>query len=262
MKAILPNPAYALDFRLKSPESLLRKIETDSMVKGISVSEAAADIGDALRYTMILPEESFSQSVMSTLNHLDASGAQILKLKNTFVEGASYKGINSNFLTAEGQVVELQFHTEPSFAVKQANHVEYEEARLASTSAERRLALEAQMQASAHGVTLPPGVDAVRLDRVGVPNTGAVRFTGAGTTTTDALAESTYDQIRALKMSDIGTISESTGLSISEATTLKKHLFFGKHSLPVGSPDGVTFQLSRFTADDELAFAWQRAQKG
>jgi hypothetical protein len=58
-------------------------------------------------------------------------------------------------------------------------------------------------------------------------------------------------------MSDISAVAENTGLSTSEATTLKKHLFFGQHSLPLEG--GTGFELSRFAADDEIAFAWQTA---
>jgi hypothetical protein len=59
-------------------------------------------------------------------------------------------------------------------------------------------------------------------------------------------------------MDDIESISTNTGLSTQEATTLKKHLFFGRHNLP---QDATNWNLQRFSADDEIAYAWELAQK-
>lgn len=41
---------------------------------------------------------------------------------------------------------------------------------------------------------------------------------------------------------------------------LKKHIFYGKHSLPLA--DGQGMELRRFSAHDEIAYAWQLAMKG
>ncbi|MNW48356.1 hypothetical protein D3C74_257190 [compost metagenome] len=61
-------------------------------------------------------------------------------------------------------------------------------------------------------------------------------------------------------MKDIEEVARNTSLSIDEIRTMKKHLFFGKHEVP--QPGGIEFRLERFTADDEIAFAWKTAQKG
>lgn len=75
----------------------------------------------------------------------------------------------------------------------------------------------------------------------------------------DESAEAAYSAIRAAKQSDIASVAKSTGLSVKEVQTLKKHIFYGKHQLP--TPDG-SFIRSRFTAHDEIAHAWQKAQSG
>ncbi|MDP5143335.1 RHS domain-containing protein [Rheinheimera baltica] len=53
-----------LDFALKSEASLSRKISTVSEKYNLSLAEAAADINDALRYTMILDSKSFGKNVV------------------------------------------------------------------------------------------------------------------------------------------------------------------------------------------------------
>ena len=68
-----------LDFRLKSQESLSRKILSDSHVKGVSLKEAASNIGDSLRYTMTIPDSNYTQVVNSSLKQLQGNGYKINK---------------------------------------------------------------------------------------------------------------------------------------------------------------------------------------
>ncbi len=83
--------------------------------------------------------------------------------------------------------------------------------------------------------------------------------TGAGFAFTDQASEAAYSSIRRAGMSDITAVAENTGLSEGEVTTLKKHLFFGTHELPINGEDWVRM---RFTADPEIAYAWQQAASG
>jgi hypothetical protein len=53
--------------------------------------------------------------------------------------------------------------------------------------------------------------------------------TGMDNRAYSSLAEQQYDAIRALRRSDIDTVAQNTGLSVADVTTMKKHLFFGKH---------------------------------
>jgi YD repeat-containing protein len=82
---------------------------------------------------------------------------------------------------------------------------------------------------------------------------------GAGMTKLDIAAENGYQRIRDVRMADVRDVSENAGLSLQEATTLKKHLFFGRHEYPI---DGTTVVRARFVADHEIAYAWQTAAKG
>ena len=47
-----------LNNRLKTLDSLTRKIKSDSITQGISLAKAAAKISDALRYTMVIEPAS------------------------------------------------------------------------------------------------------------------------------------------------------------------------------------------------------------
>lgn len=75
-----------------------------------------------------------------------------------------------------------------------------------------------------------------------------------------SLAEQQYDAIRTLRRSDIGTVAKNTGLSAAEVTTMKKHLFFGKHER--FAPEVGKVVRKRFDANDEIAEAWMNALNG
>jgi hypothetical protein len=75
-----------------------------------------------------------------------------------------------------------------------------------------------------------------------------------------SLAEQQYDAIRALRRSDIDAVARNTGLSVEEVTTMKKHLFFGKHKrFDTGAGKVIR---KRFNAQDDIAEAWIKAQNG
>ena len=68
-----------------------------------------------------------------------------------------------------------------------------------------------------------------------------------------SLAEQKYDAIRSLRMSDVEKVATNTGLAVSEVTTMKKHLFFGKHQRFAPEVGGVV--RKRFDANDDIAEA-------
>lgn len=117
-----------LEHRLKSPDSLARKIEDGTKPEKIS---------DALRYTMSFPPEQYTQGVQQVRSDLMANGYQENKVANTFGDGNPYQGINNSY-EKEGQVFELQFHTPETFAIKSGeNHKLYEASRELFTKDER-----------------------------------------------------------------------------------------------------------------------------
>ena len=79
-----------LDSRLKSEESLARKIQTDAAADGITEDEAAAKIADVLRYTLCIREDEYAATVKATLQKLTDAGCSVIKFKNTW-GGFGYK---------------------------------------------------------------------------------------------------------------------------------------------------------------------------
>lgn len=62
-----------------------------------------------------------------------------------------------------------------------------------------------------------------------------------------------------MNLTDVNAVAQNSGLTVAEATTLKKQIFFGRHEYPI---DGSTVIRGRFSADHEIAHAWQTAAQG
>jgi len=148
---------------VKGEGSLARKIATDAALDGVSYEEAAEKIGDRVRYTLKVSEETYADKVGSTLASLEESGFQVYKFKNTWGSGGPYQGVNVNLRTPNGVSMELQFHTRESFYVKESlNHPLYEERRLLSTTPARRAELDRAMIAYEAQVAVPKGAPDLR----------------------------------------------------------------------------------------------------
>jgi uncharacterized Zn-binding protein involved in type VI secretion len=149
-----------LDYRMKSEDSLTRKIADRS--KHESIENITSDINDALRYTLVVDENSYTQSVNTTIAKLESQGFKKLKVKRSWGKGTPYKGINSVFETPSGQAFELQFHTPESFHVKnEVTHGLYEKARLASTPVTEKVAIAKEMIRISDSLKTPLGVEQI-----------------------------------------------------------------------------------------------------
>ena len=120
-----------LEYRLKTVDSLARKIVLDSKEKGIGLEEASELIHDKLRYTMLKGPKAFTDNYFKTVEALNIKGYTMVRVKNTFKKGAVYKGINTLVKEPSGEVFELQFHTPQSAKIKKNElHKLYEEQRI------------------------------------------------------------------------------------------------------------------------------------
>ncbi len=148
-----------LEFRLKSLESLTRKIEADMLMEGATAAEAASAISDALRYTVVTDPRRYTQSTRKVLAELEAQGWS-LRVKNFWEDSTKpYQGVNVAALDPNGQPVEVQFHTPQSFDVKNgAMHKLYEEFREVSATEARRAELEREMWELSRGIEVPHGI--------------------------------------------------------------------------------------------------------
>lgn len=117
-----------LAFRLKSKESLARKVLLDAHTKEIPLDEAAGAIHDVLRYTLCIEPDDYAAKATEALTDLESKGYDVVKFKNTWDDDL-YKGINTQIKAPSGIVFELQIHTPDSFETKESNHVYYETSR-------------------------------------------------------------------------------------------------------------------------------------
>lgn len=151
-----------LEFRLKSQESLARKIISDSINEGISLKEAASKIRDVLRYTTIFDGESFVENY-ETMNKLLNSGEYgIIKVKNTWPLPSPYKGVNTT-LEKDGTLFEMQYHTKESFDLKNGElHKLYEEFRKDGLSDEERASISKKMFNLSNKLNPPRGIENIK----------------------------------------------------------------------------------------------------
>ena len=151
-----------LDFRLKSEESLIRKIETDALLDGISIQEAAKRINDGLRYTTVFDPRNFGVRYGEMKIKLINAGFEVKKVKNTWLDTGPYKGVNT-ILEKDGIAFEMQYHTKESFDLKNGKlHELYEERRLSTTSQKRKFELDEEMVRLSKNLTVPNGIEGVK----------------------------------------------------------------------------------------------------
>lgn len=152
-----------LDFRLKSEESLSRKISQEVIAEpGQYYSQVAARIKDVLRYTIIFPDNAYAAGVQAARDDLIGQGFREVKFKNTW-GGTGYQGINANYQTTDGFVFELQFHTNASHAAKEeGTHTLYEQWRVLDPNSEQAREIQRQMNTVFAAVPVPPGSTTLR----------------------------------------------------------------------------------------------------
>ena len=118
-----------LDFRLKRPDSLTRKLYSEvseAREKGetITLQDAANKMGDIARFTSCFDSEHFKENADKVIRSLQADGYELVKFKNYFQPGASYKGLNCNFRDKQGNLFELQFHTPETMEIKEGYNID------------------------------------------------------------------------------------------------------------------------------------------
>ncbi len=152
-----------LEYKLKTEQSLARKIAEDAKQLNLTEDAAAGNINDALRYTMTYPPDKLTESATKVMADLEAAGYKKVKVKNTFAKEGPYKGLNTVFQSPDGQNFELQFHTPESFHVKDVvTHGMFERARLSSTPLAEQKAIEKEMTEISSKITMPKNIDSVK----------------------------------------------------------------------------------------------------
>lgn len=147
------------DHRLKSPDSLKRKVATDLKEHPENtVDEALARLNDAVRYTFQWPDGEYVTGATIASEVLSAWGNDTTKWSNTWGRAQGYKGLNTGWRAPDSrQRFEVQFHTPASKYAQEETHKLYEEQRLPTTSPERKKELQAQQNALFAAVPVPDG---------------------------------------------------------------------------------------------------------
>lgn len=142
--------AHGLEFRMKSPSSLARKLQTKTGAGVVNPNEPQAvrkvsdRLTDVLRYTAVTADHDQLAGVMTaTVTRLQQRGYTVVEAETMYVDGNSYKGVHVLVRKGTGRPMEIQFHSELSQALKDENHVDYEIERdlrrpLAERAAARR----------------------------------------------------------------------------------------------------------------------------
>ena len=152
-----------LQDRIKSTDSLTRKIQDDSMKDGVTFEQAAGQVSDAVRYTMVFSEQDYASAAQRIDAQLRADGFEP-RTKNFWKEGDPYQGINIK-ATKNGVTAELQLHTPKSLEIKKEIHPIY---KVESKTADPRTKYKLYMREVRYARRIPFPEDRQLLSTIGV----------------------------------------------------------------------------------------------
>jgi hypothetical protein len=149
-----------LDFRLKAEDRLKEKVaEVLKREPDRTPEEVVREVPDAVRYTFCLHAEDYTNGYWDIRQRLEAFGCEMIYNKNCWND-PEYKGINTRWMTPEGNRVEVQFHTRESYHAKQeVTHDAYERIRNPLTSRSERTELKSFQSEVASWVPVPDGAE-------------------------------------------------------------------------------------------------------
>jgi hypothetical protein len=146
------------EHRLKGEDRLKEKIA--AMVKverGMTAAKALREIPDAIRYTFCFQLENYTRGYYDIKERFESRGCEMYYSQNWWTN-PEYKGINTRWVTSEGQRFEVQFHTPDSFHAKHhMTHKAYERIRDPATSREELRELHAFQRQVCELIEIPDG---------------------------------------------------------------------------------------------------------
>lgn len=157
---------YGLENKLKTKESIERKINKNAHEDAETLLNAANDIKDAVRFTTISSEKDFVRNYNIFKKTLEEEGYSESRCKNyfdLFNKGeVKHKSVQSTFTTDDGYDFEVQFHTKASQDAKNKKLPLYEERRKEGIAKERATELERMMEDLAKEVRDPDGIETIK----------------------------------------------------------------------------------------------------
>ena len=148
------------EFRLKGTDRMKQKVTEKLAAQPDRMSEEIVrGIPDAIRYTCCLKANDYAHGVAEIKEGLERHGYEMYYSEN-YWSNPEYKGINSRWVSADGQRFEVQFHTAESFHAKhEVTHEAYERIRNPATSDRERLELRAFQRDVSSWILIPPGAE-------------------------------------------------------------------------------------------------------
>jgi len=145
--------------RLKGEDRLKEKVAEGLATIGPDArpEEILAQVPDTIRYTLCMRAETYTRAYFDIKERLEILGYEMYQSKNSW-DDAEYKGINTRWVTPEGQRFEIQLHTPESFHAKQyITHRAYERIRNTLTSDAERTELEDFQREVSSWIRAPEG---------------------------------------------------------------------------------------------------------
>ncbi len=215
--------------RLKSEHSLFDKLRRLMHKERQTPEEAAAAVDDALRYSVALDPETFVRDYAAILGALDAQGLTRIRVRNSFGKShAAFRAVNVGFIGRDGDGkavrLEIQFHTQQTFDLKEQFHDDYKLAQslhLAGASREQQHAELAQAWGAFDTVAIPPGCTSITDWDIDPPRTDRRR-----TVAVRAGANPHVDRLVAQARTvwrEVGPMLEAIGLDIAKHHSVPKH---------------------------------------
>lgn len=156
----LPSGAspYQLDRRVKSPESLARKIRASQ------ISRKFIPLHDVLRYTALTESaDDLVAAAQEIVHGLRRHGWTVDYTMHSYTDGSRYKGLHA-YLSFPGiDRVEVQFHSSASVKVKETTTTWYQVERSFGAGEETRAAARQRCIDLSATLTTPAGLDELKL---------------------------------------------------------------------------------------------------
>jgi hypothetical protein len=152
---------HQLEFNKKSAGSIARKIvEKQHENPELSIQQVAMQLRDLNRYTLIFEHGEYCNHVLNAQQKLSELGYKLYdhKQKKYFKPNEPYHGYNTSVIDANGNIFELQYHTNETATKQLEGHVLYEKFRVSQPGPERD-AIYHRMQQMWEGFVIPEGIE-------------------------------------------------------------------------------------------------------
>jgi hypothetical protein len=152
-----------LEHCLKGDDRTVQKVaEVLKRVPGKSVQEIVRELPDAIRYTFCLESGNYAAGYWDVKHRMEQQGHAMIYSKNHWRDDPEYKGINTRWVTPDGQRFEVQFHTAESYHAKQeVTHRIYERLRSPLTPDDERRELRSFQREVCQWISIPEGATAI-----------------------------------------------------------------------------------------------------